>query len=200
MSRRAIAAAVGVLLLIAAATLLYLATKPFHRPASSKTAFLNAKWGMSKTQVETANAVTLGPPASKRQLFTPSDRVDASRYQSYEQTVPALFLGRQATVCYVFFDDRLFTYDVFVKDAEGEALDSEMRHYLTDRFGSDLSEVNDQDPLRLVWQEKYRIVNYWFYQEAFSLSQKYTAGFGVVYRPINDAIGRGPKDSGSKKF
>ena len=71
-------------------------------PVVEPKAFLNARWGMSKAEVEAANGVTLGLPVIKRQLFTPSSKVDTMRYQSYQQSEQIQFLGRKATVYYIF--------------------------------------------------------------------------------------------------
>lgn len=161
---------------------------PAEAPAPTS-AFLNAAWGMSKAEVEAADQAVLLAPEAKAKFFTPRPSVDSARYRIYERR-DVEFLGRAATVTYVFFDDKLFTYHVFVKDPDGEVLNDEMTAYLADRFGAGASEVSGKEPLRSVWQDKYLIVNYWFFHEPLTLSQKYSAGFGVVYRPIHDNIGK----------
>ena len=141
-------------------------------------AFRNAQWGMHPTEVESANVTTLQPVANSRRFFNDTS-TDLSRYHSYEQG-SILFLNREARVTYTFHDDRLVAYHVFLSDREGDGLDADMRRYLTRAFGENFSEPEDGSSLKLVWQSKDRIVNYWFMEEPLSLRSQYTAGFGVT--------------------
>ena len=147
-------------------------------PKESDRAFLNAWWGMKPTEVAVANSATLRPVIDSKRYFYDA-QADPSRYRSFEQQ-EAKFLGRPAKVTYTFHDDRLFTYHVFVSDTDGDRLDADMRHYLMKKFGDRASEQEEESTLRLVWQFRDRMINYWFMQEELSLRPKYTAGFGVT--------------------
>ena len=125
-------------------------------------AFLNARWGMTPQQVEAANP---------------------GQYQGTEQR-GVKFLGREAAVSYTFRGDRLYAYRVFVSDEDADTLDADMRRYLVRTFGDGPSESEEESALKLIWQFKDRIVNYWLLKEEFSVRPKYTAGFGVT---LNDS-------------
>ena len=68
-----------------------------------------------------------------------------------------------------------------------------MRRYLVREFGPNFMPTEDETALKLIWQFKDRIVNYWFYEDDMALSQKFKAGFGVVYKPIEEALLKTPR-------
>ena len=140
-------------------------------------AFLNASWGMSHEQVEAANRLAL-QPASLSKRFHEAPPAEEKRYQTWQ--AQDRFLDRPAVIYYTFLDGRLLAYHVFVSDADLEKLDADMRGYLTRTFGGDFSEIEEESSLKLVWQSKRRIVNYWLMEEELSLRPKYTAIFGVT--------------------
>ena len=149
---------------------------------------MDARWGMSRAAVEQANGVSLRPFSDISRFYTPPPRIkDLSRFQWFQQDgVP--FLNRRARVGYLFFDGRFFAYHVFVSDKDPDRLDEEMRAYLEREFGPEHSRSEEEAPLKEIWQSKRLIVNYWLFQEELSLAPKFTAGFGVVFRPLEDEI------------
>ncbi|GEM_PF-6710429 len=163
-----------------------LQTSPVPPPPPPK-AYLNAEWGMSGAQIEIANQTTLQDLSVARKLYTPKEGIDAARYRALEQP-GARLLDRDAMVYYAFFDDRLFAYYVFVSDTDGDSLDDQMRAFLASAFGPGYSDVEDEGSLRMIWHNPEIIVNYWLYEESYSLRPKFSAAYGVVYRPMEDAI------------
>jgi hypothetical protein len=166
-------------LIVTAASMHALHGPAGHEQAVQKKdiAFLQARWGMRPDEVGKANGIVL-EPAIDSQHIDYDPQADTSRYRSYEQR-EAKFLGRGAKITYTFHDGHLATYRVFLSDPNGERLDADMRRYLTRVFGDKASEQEEGSPLKLVWQFKDRIVNYWFMREELSLRSKYIAGFGV---------------------
>ena len=71
---------------------------------------------------------------------------------------------------------------MFISDVNGEKMDADMRKFLTRLYGNRAAvQENEGEPvLKLIWQLKGLIVNYWFMEEELSLQSKYTAGFGVT--------------------
>lgn len=189
MSKRVGAGLCIALVILAAAFWFWRLSPPASKPtvATAAKAFQNAEWGSSPAEVERANGVTLNISASPKRYYTVKSGVDAARYQSLES--PEVdFLGRKARVTYVFFDNRLFSYAVFVEDEDAEALDAEMRDYLVHAFGEGYTSMEeDGAPLRLIWHSRATIVNYWL-TETFSLRPKASAGFGVVDNALEATI------------
>lgn len=144
----------------------------------SRKAFLDAEWGASAAEVERADKVKLGVSTSPKKFYTVKAGIDPTRYKSLE-VQQADFLSRPATVTYIFFDNRLFSYTVFIQDTDAETLDRQMREYLIRRFGEGYSELEDDSPLKMIWHGRELIVNYWL-METVSLRPKASAGFGVV--------------------
>ena len=143
---------------------------------------------MSSNQVAVANGGLLVPVVSANKFYTIKEGVaDKTRYQALQQEGIS-FLNHEATATYIFFDDRLFSYLVFIQDADEAALDLLMKEYLIGQLGIGYSSVNDGSPLRLVWHSPEQIVNYWIFKEELTMLQKFSAGFGVVYRPLEEAI------------
>lgn len=174
--------------LMVALGMVWFVYKHISAPAVSNKAFLNSQWGMSSAEVEIANATKLEPSQSQKKFFTPKEEIkDPSRYKTLEQS-GFQFLGRDATATYVFFDDKLFTYHVFIQDRDEHALDDAVRSYLVQTFGQGYAVVEDESTLKLIWQSREWIVNYWFYQEALTLQEKYTAAYGVVNSTLESAI------------
>ena len=175
-------------LLLAALALTYLsfnvaqkANLPQNLPASKeKKAFLNALWGMSRAEVETANGRPLQKPSSRQRFYDPPKGTE-DRYEIW-QVEGQNVLGRPAILFYSFLDGKLFAYHVFMTDADGEALDKTIRSYLVKKFGTNFSE--EEGTLKMLWQSKDIWVNYWFYELDLSLTTRYKAGFGVLYRQL----------------
>ena len=154
---------------------------PVVGPDKVQKAFRNSVWGMPLSEVERANGSVL-VPADKNQHFFPQEDTDPSLYRSYEQH-GLTFMGREAMVAYTFRDGRLFAYHVFVTDTDREGLDADMRRYLTRAFGPDFSEIDEEgSTLKLIWQSKDRIINYWFVEDERMLRPRYKAVFGVTTR------------------
>lgn len=151
-------------------------------------AFILAQWGMSPKEVETANNTVLKPVNSYRRFYTPKQDIDKTRYQALEQS-GLHFLGREASVIYTFIDEKLFGYHVFVSDRDPVAMDKDLRVHLASLYGNETSAVNDETPLKLIWDQANVIVNYWIYKDTVSVTQKYTAGFGVVSRKYKQSLG-----------
>lgn len=143
-------------------------------------AFLNAAWGMSPAQVKEASHSILAPSASSDRFYRPAPGTE-NRTQTLEAHGQK-FLGREAVVSYTFLDDRLFSYHVFTSDSDADRLDADMRRYLVRIFGTKYSPVEDDSSLKMVWQFKDKLVNYWFYEEDLALAAKFKAGFGVEYK------------------
>jgi hypothetical protein len=149
-------------------------------PTGLPLAFQNASWGMSPQEVEHANRAVLAPAVESQRFFRKADD-DPSHYLFYEQR-DLKFLGRAANITYTFRNNHLFTYHVFVSDTDADRLDEDVRRYLTRLLGTKFSEPEDETALKLVWQFKNRIVNYWLVEEDISLRPKYTAVVGVTVR------------------
>ena len=137
---------------------------------------------MTPSEVERAGGMALVPASDSLKLYNVAAS-DPEHYLSYEQR-GVKFLGREAKAVYTFRDGRLFACHLFVSDPEGEALDRDMRRYLTRVFGESASLPEDEQTLKLIWQFNDRIVNYWFMEEDLSLRPKYTAVFGIT--KVND--------------
>ena len=152
-----------------------IASRPSEPPPKPK-AFLRAEWGMAPDQVAAANGVVLSKPTSRKRFYQPESGTE-SRYQTLE--APGRLLGRASTVSYTFLDGALVSYHVFTADSDDEALDAAMRGYLSKTFGPNFEEIRGEPALKMVWQFKDTVVNYWFYEEPNALSQPYRAGFGV---------------------
>jgi len=147
-------------------------------PAAQK-AYFRSEWGMSPAQVASANDVQLKEkPAGPR--FYQAEPGSESRYQSLE--APGRFLGRDAAISYTFYDGKLVSYHIFISGSDPDALDADMRRYLVNTFGPNTDEAEEGSSLKMVWQTKDKIVNYWFYEEQNTLNRPYRAGFGVQHR------------------
>ena len=154
---------------------------------ANDTAFINARWGMSQSQVELSNGRKLIKSLSPRKFYSVKKGIlNPSRYQAMQEESGRHFLGRDAEITYVFFDDRLFAYYVFVSDRDPESLDQDMRRFLTGRFSQNFIVSEDDQPLKMIWSHKDIIVNYWFFKVELNLSSKTTASYGVIYRPIEE--------------
>ena len=151
-------------------------------------AFMSARWGMSSQEVASANHTQLNPVDTYRRFYTPKINSNKSRYQAFEQNGLKL-LERDASVVYAFFDNKLFGYHLFIADRDPVGLDRELRGYLASRYGAETSVVNDETPLKLIWDGPKFIVNYWFYKDTVSVTQKYTAGFGIINRKFKQSLG-----------
>jgi len=193
MKKAVIAALILILAVAIAAVIIYkpkttTVTPPAAPERLIKKAFLNAEWGMSAVEVEKANGIPLiaAPPGPR--LFTPKETVtDTERYQTLQ--AENVFLSRPARINYLFIDDKLFTYHLFVNDADFHRLDGDMRAALIRDHGEGYSEIRDEgSSLKLVWHNSDTIVNYWIYEEAYRLRPLFTAVIGVVYRPIEEGI------------
>ncbi len=169
-------------------TAIFLYNRHLEKPRTTQpVAFLNAHWGMNRRQVERANQKRLHPVASQRKFYNVKPGVkERSRYQALEESSSRQVLGYDATITYLFFDGKLFAYYVFIQDRD-TVLDQDMRKYLIDQFGGNYATSEEAQSPKMVWSRKDVFVNYWFFQDELSLSGKYTAGYGVVYRPLEEA-------------
>lgn len=162
-----------------------------HPTSVKKTGFIQSKWGASPQEVEAADQVTLQTSESYRKFYSVKEEIkDTSRYKALYADSKE-FLGHKARISYVFFDNKLYTYHVFIQGSDPAELDSLMRKYLVENFGNTFVSVDDEaSPLKLVWNQPTEFINYWFFKEPLSISleDKFSAGFGVVYRPLEDSI------------
>ena len=149
-------------------------------------AFLNARWGMSVMEVERANHSRLEMSVSGSRFYRGAPDTE-KRSQTWESRGQK-FLGRPAVVSYTFLDNRLFICHVFISDKDADVLDKDMKQYLIRVFGGRYSLTEDETSLKMVWHFKDKIVNYWFYEEDLALIGKFKAGFGVVYKPIEETF------------
>jgi hypothetical protein len=185
---------ISLLALVVAAIAFFPKYAPVHRLSvrteapSKSTAFLSAQWGMTPSEVAVANHAALEPVNTYRRFYTPHQDTDKARYQALEQN-GLTFLEREASAIYTFFDGKLIGYHLFVVDRDPVALDRDLRVYLASHHGTETSAVSDETPLKLIWDHPDLIVNYWFYKDTVSVSQKYTAGFGVVNRKLKQSLG-----------
>ncbi len=140
---------------------------------------------MSKAEVEKANGVPLERASSSLRFYKNQPGADDSRYQTWKAEGQR-FLGRPGTVHYTFLNDRLFVFHIFVTDPDGEKLDADMKNYLDHKFGSDFGTEEDDPALKRIWEDGQRIVNYWFYERKASLLGRYKAGYGVLYRALEN--------------
>jgi hypothetical protein len=143
---------------------------------SREKAFLNSEWGMSPNELAAVHGAALTEKTGGRHLYQAEAGTDA-RYKTLEAS--GKFLGREAVTNFTFFDDKLVSYHVFVSDSDEHALDEDMKRYLMRAFGAGSEEEDQGTPLKMVWQTKEKIVNYWLYEEPNALSRPYRAGFGV---------------------
>ncbi len=156
-------------------------------PEVPKEAYGPTRWGMSRAEVELAlEGAKLEPSTSVNRYYTPIAGLEARYLVLVQKDAP--FLGRQAQVHYVFFDDKLYAYHVTVRDRNDEELDRQVRAYLVSRFGAGHSDISDGSPLRAIWHGRDVIVNLWIVQSPLSLVSTYDAVFGVVYQPLERAI------------
>lgn len=163
--------------------------KSFFTPqAPMPAAFLEAHWGMSPSQVEAADHLKLRPYASFRRLYRLNDKIgNSSRYKTLQAELPD-FLGKPATASYVFFDDRLFLYNISMEGDDADQLNDRLKPYLVDRFGSRFVSPKDSSRLKAIWMQKDVIVNYWAFLDDQRLHPKFLAVFSVEYRPIAEAV------------
>lgn len=141
---------------------------------------------MSHKQVAAANRAVLKPASFARQLYKVAPGLEG-RYETWE-THTQKFLGRDAVISYSFVEDQLFTFHIFTSGDDEEALDADMSRYLNRVFGPRSSNIEDGSSLKRVWHFKDRNVNYWLYEEEIALRQRFKAGFGVVYKPIEQKL------------
>jgi hypothetical protein len=174
-------------LLIVAVSVIFLKAQPQIPSIHQPSAFFNASWGMTPNEVQHVNSRALHPTESRRKFYSVKQGIDPSRYQAMQEEGGRHFLGRPAEITYIFFDGHLFSYHVFVRDRDALALDQDMRKALIRRFGDDPHVVEDR-LIKMIWNQKDIFVNYWFFMDDLSLSGEYIAGYGVVYRPIEEAI------------
>ena len=137
---------------------------------------------MSPEEVAEANHSTLESPLSNRHFYD----IPAGQEIHYK-TLEARnrrFLGFPAVTSYMFHDGKLFSYHVFISGSDADALNDRMRRYLSDAFGENYSTVEDETPLKLIWHFGDRVINFWSFEEDLALADRYRAGFGVVYKPL----------------
>jgi hypothetical protein len=155
---------------------------PTSEPPEDLTAFGNTRWGMSSEEAQNAQQATLEPYTSRFQFFTPPKDSQKTFKILEQRTVP--FLNRESSVVYVFIEDKLASYHVIMKDNDPDLLYETVRGYLIQKFGNSYSDVNDDGPLKMIWDNPKRFVNLWVYSDELALQKSFHAVFGVVYRPI----------------
>ena len=152
-------------------------------------AFLKSTWGMSPQEVEVANGVKLEPFPNPGFFYPAEVGAKQSLKYSVLQEINYSFLGRDAKVVYVFFDSKLLSYYLLIHDRDPEILDKEMTGFLKTTFGANYLSVGEEHaPLKLVWTQKEYLINYWLFRETLSVSNKYTACYGVIYRPLKEKL------------
>ena len=159
-----------------------------NSPSIEKKAFINTEWGMSVKEVQQVNRIELERIQNYERYYSPKKALrDLKKLEAYKET-GIKFLGREATVTYIFFNNRLFQYHVFIQDSDKSALEEDLTRYLTKEFGFLFIRNDEGLGLRRIWQKKDRIINDWFYQDDLCLIKKYSAGFAVLYLPIENEI------------
>lgn len=143
---------------------------------------------MSVKEVQQVNRIELERIQNYERYYSPKKALrDLKKLEAYKET-GIKFLGREATVTYIFFNNRLFQYHVFIQDSDKSALEEDLTRYLTKEFGFLFIRNDEGLGLRRIWQKKDRIINDWFYQDDLCLIKKYSAGFAVLYLPIENEI------------
>lgn len=159
-----------------------------RRESPSETAFFNVRWGMTQHEAEISGGRKLYTVANAGKFYSVKPGILISRYKALQEEPGRLLLGREAEVTYIFFDDHLFSYHVFVHDRDPDVLDHDMKNLLFKKYGQSFIVEENNNPMTMIWNQKDIIVNYWFYKDSFSLGEKYIAGYGVLYRPIERTI------------
>ena len=156
-------------------------------PAPAK-AFMNTVWGMSAQEVQEAVQADLTPAEVGTRFYSPKNpAVNESKIKAYEQ-IGLDFLGRKATVTYIFYMDRLFIYRVSVRSSDADALDSDVTQHLMGQFGEGFVQEDPKASAKIIWQTKDLIVNYWLYQDDLRLVEKFSAVFAVMYQPLERLV------------
>ena len=162
-------------------------SSPVPKPPAEK-AFMNVAWGMSMAEVEEAIHAKLTSAEVGTRFYSPKNPLENNaKIKAYEQTeLP--FLGRKAKVTYIFYRDRLFLYHLFLRDNDAETLDTDVTKYLTREYGPGFTQSEEGSSAKIIWQTKELIVNYWFYRDDLRLREQFSAGFAVIYQPIESGI------------
>lgn len=142
---------------------------------------------MSPAQVERSNRCRLVPAGGPQKYFSPKPGASAADYLALRQE-RAEFLGREASVVYVFHRERLYGYHVFLQGRDEWELDRLLTAHLEKLFGGGFLEIDDGGALRRVWNLPRLIVNYWRYADPYSVFDRTRAGYGVVTRQAEDAV------------
>ncbi len=177
------------ILLVLAATLAILSVRLLNNIGTatpqSPLAFMDARWGMTADEVAAANQVSLSPAQTNKRFFSPKQG-EEGRFQVLAAQGHR-FLDRDADVYYTFKDGKLCMMHVFISDKDLDVLDADMRRHLNRVWGPEASEMTDEGPLKQVWQTKDMNVNYWFYEDELALNNRFKAGVGVTYKPIEES-------------
>lgn len=151
-------------------------------------AILGAHWGESMEQVQAASGAPLTAVEFETRFYTPPNFAkNTELIQAYEtDAVP--FLNRPAKITFVFFKNRLFMYRIFLRSNDAGDVNQAVTEYLQSQYGAGFKEGEGEPAGKIIWQTKDLLVNYWFYEDELKLREKMTAGFAVIYQPIEGQI------------
>jgi len=104
-----------------------------YATGSNEKAFLNSTWKMSPKEIERANKTSLIP--DNRTNVSAHDFVDDERYK-YKVSKANLW-GRDAKIYYLFFDNKLYEYEIRIEKYYITKLPDVIVGSLRDRFGTE---------------------------------------------------------------
>lgn len=163
----------------------------FWSTGTSEKAFLNATWEMSPQEISRANNAILKEPKLDM-LRIPFEGTDISpvlnmnRYKTLEQEDLTIW-GESALVEYGFFDDRLFTYTVFIDDYNLDELKESVIKEISKRYGEFIRKEHANNYLLYgEWDSEKVAVSTWLWKD--KEKDVYKAGIRFDYKPFIEKI------------
>jgi hypothetical protein len=162
----------------------------FYSTGTNKKAFVNATWEMSPNEVRRANNADLVP--AKYRVFKnllyklgPDDAGEMGRYELMECEKHIVLWGFKTKVQYVFFDDRLFEYTVFVDGYDSGKMNNAIISALTEKYGNGLTGDNKAYLHSMEWETRSERVDYWIIDIQDKVNTKtFLAGVRISYKPM----------------
>jgi hypothetical protein len=163
----------------------------FWSTGTSEKAFLNATWEMSPQEISRANNAHLTVPELDI-LSIPFEGDDIpsvlnmKRYKTLEQKDLTIW-GETAVVDYGFFDDRLFTYTVFIEDYNLDELNENIVKEISKRYGQFIKKDHANNYLFYgEWHSDKIAISTWLWKEKDQ--NYYKAGVQFNYKPFIEKI------------
>ena len=162
----------------------------FYATGTNKKAFINATWEMSPNEVRRANNTNLVPAkyrVLKNLLYRigPDDAGEIERYELMESEEHSVQWGFETKVQYVFFDDRLFEYTVFLNGYDSNKMNNVITSALTEKYGNGVTEDDKNYLHSMQWETRSERVDYWMVEIKDKANpETFLAGVRISYKPM----------------